>query len=159
RNLPEEPIVGVEEGTDLFIRELREELSQVDDIVQVVLNGHARVEVNLDDVLEKIFYDPERLEEANLSFMQKVHIARASTLNTADVAQWHLSVALNVLRNRAVHRRKDGDVTKNFNEIRAMLLGMGTEKFGEDVRTAGAKDLIVYTAAMCTGLLAVLEDH
>jgi hypothetical protein len=142
-----------------FMTAFREQLSTIDDVVQVILNSHLQVEADLDDVLAAIFYHPERLEEARLTFMQKVHIARAFTWNMDERSDWSLMTTLNALRNEAVHRRKGQKGTKKVGELRRILLEGSTEKFRNKVRSASPKDVIVYAAAMAGGFLVVLEEH
>src|SRR6266566_4799279 len=96
-----------EADTDAFIKEFREELSTIDEFVQVVLNSHFVVERDLDGVLAAIFYHPERLERAELRFMQKVHLARAFTWNMDEMDDWALIAKLNALRNEVVHKRRN----------------------------------------------------
>jgi DNA repair ATPase RecN len=152
-------MVEDDEDGEAFIRKFREQLSTINEFVQVVLNSHFEVESDLDDVLEAIFYDPERLEKAGLKFIQKVHVARAYTWNMGNMSDWAVMETLNTLRNEVTHKRRNEQATKIVRKLRAMLLVMGTDKFRRDVRAASAKDVVVYAAARCGGLLAYVGDH
>jgi soluble cytochrome b562 len=44
-----------QDDTDDFIEGFREHLSQIDDVAQIVLNGHLEIEAGLDDFLNIVF--------------------------------------------------------------------------------------------------------
>jgi glutamine synthetase adenylyltransferase len=148
-----------EDEAEAFIKEFRAELSTISDFAQVVMNSHYSVERDLDDVLAAIFYDPKRLERADLKFMQKVHIARAYTWNMGERSDWQIISELNALRNEVAHRRRNEQANKIVGSLRDKLVVWGTEKFRRDVKAANPNDVVVYAAARCGGFLAFLEDH
>jgi hypothetical protein len=68
------------------------------------LKGHLIIESALDNILDLIFFHPEHLNEARLTFSQKVHLARGYALRKNANPLWTLILELNSLRNEIAHR-------------------------------------------------------
>jgi hypothetical protein len=75
-----------EDESENFIEGFRKDLLYVDDFVQAVLNGHLKVESELDDIIDLIF------------------LSRASCESGHARPEWALMLALNSLRNKLAHR-------------------------------------------------------
>jgi hypothetical protein len=76
---------------DQFIEHMR----QVDDVALAVLKGHLLIEGIIDNILEVIFFHPEQLQSARLTFLQKVALARAYALRKNKDRTWDLVLAIN----------------------------------------------------------------
>jgi hypothetical protein len=141
-----------------FIKAFRERLHHVDDFVQVVLNGHLEIEGHLDDYMQRIFAHPKYLQEARLSFSQKVCIARAYTPETHDRVDWQVMVLFNQIRNKIAHRKRDAVLLLDVSKIRKLVEGV-SKKASADMKLAEGKDVMVYAAALCSGYLAIMEEQ
>lgn len=147
-----------EQQAENFIKAFRERLHHVDDFVQVVLNGHLEIEGQLDDYIQRIFAHPKYLQEARLSFSQKVCITRAYTPETHDRIEWRVMVLFNQIRNKIAHRNRDAVLELDVSQIRKLVEGV-SKKALEDMKLADGKDVMVYAAALCSGYLAIMEEQ
>jgi hypothetical protein len=144
-----------ERSPEEFIKAFRAQLSEVDDVVHVVLNGHLEVEKDLDDVLQIMLFHPEHCWKLRLGFFERVQMARAYSPN-AEATDWEIMLALNSVRNEIAHGGKNR--SSKTGEPRKSLLGHGLEKFRKEVKGADDKEVIVLASAVCCGFLAYLEE-
>ena len=110
-----------QEDRDEFIEAFRKQLGHVDKFIQLVLNSHLEVEGHLDEFVDRIFFHPEHLEDARLSFPQKVHIARSYTTDSNNAAEWRVMLALHAMRNKIAHRRRNKVLKINIGDLRDAL--------------------------------------
>src|SRR5258706_11254651 len=87
------------ENSNAFIERFRAHLSRLDELVHVVLNAHCDTEAALDSFLNVMFYNPQHLEDARLTYLQKTHISRAYNELSNNRPEWQLMLVLNALRN------------------------------------------------------------
>lgn len=151
-------MVDQQEALDRAFERFRTRLSHVDEISQVVLNGHLEVETGLDDLLNVAFFHPEYLQDSRLTFFQKTKIAQAQALGVGASSEWPLILVLNSLRNEIAHGGPTEKRTGKIGELRRMLFGMGTAALHEKLNKADDKDIVIYAAAMCAGFLSILEE-
>jgi hypothetical protein len=140
---------------DSFLEEFRKQLQHVDEFVALVLNGHLEIEGHLDDNV-KYFLDDR--QPAQLGFFPKVDLLRRDRSNPDDEAEWRMMLALNDLRNRIAHRRKEQD-TFDVTPVKAALLQHQSSKVRDEAAQLDAKELIVFASALCCGFLAWLESY
>jgi hypothetical protein len=147
------------EKSDDFLDHYRKVLGEVDEFVQLVLNGHLSVEVGLDAFLEQVCFHASHLELAGLSFYQKVHIARAWAERDDDRGEWRVMLALNSLRNKMAHRstRKNSEV--RIDAIRNAVREAGSKKASEEISGMDDRAVVVYAAALCGAYLLVLRNQ
>jgi hypothetical protein len=70
---------------DPSIESLRERLSDIDEVAQLILNAHLEIEAEMDYVLRLACFQPEHLERLRLGFYQRAQIARsAQSRSTMD---------------------------------------------------------------------------
>jgi hypothetical protein len=75
-----------------------------DEHLDTVLRSHLFIEQLLEAMLVPWFAQPKYLDEARLSFSQKLHLARGLNVRHPDEPIWRAIAALNVLRNDFAHR-------------------------------------------------------
>ena len=80
-----------------------EQLRYVDEAALVVLKGHLLIEEMLDSIISTFVFHGEFIEKANLSFWQKVAIARSMSLDEHQNEMWDIALKLNALRNDLAH--------------------------------------------------------
>jgi hypothetical protein len=147
-----------QEALDRAFERFRARLRHIDEISQIVLNGHLEVETGLDDLLNIAFFHPEYLRDSRLTFFQKTKIAQAQALGVGHSSEWPLMLMFNSLRNEIAHGGATEKRTDKIDELRKMLFGMGTAALHEKLNKADDKEIVIYTAAMCAGFLSVLEE-
>jgi|SRR5258708_606039 len=103
-----------------YMKEFRGHLRQVDEVAQVVLKGHLIIESVLENIITLGLYYPQYLQDARLSFYQKVHIAKALCLRKNTVATWKLILAVNELRNAIAHSLSGEKRTTKMEQLRRL---------------------------------------
>jgi hypothetical protein len=86
-----------------LIAKFAEHLQYVDAVALVVLKCHLLIEEALDRIIGKFVFHPEFLEDARLSFAQKIEIARSMSTGDHRNPMWELVTAFNALRNDLSH--------------------------------------------------------
>jgi hypothetical protein len=112
-----------------FIEGFRKDLSYVDDFVQVVVNGHLKVESHLDDLIDLFFSHPSYIEKAHLSFYHKILVAHASWELGHARPELGLMLALNSLCNKLAHRSMRKELEINLSNFLSLLREMCSKAF------------------------------
>ena len=73
------------------------------DLTLIILKGHLLVEEELNDFLVRCSFQPTALEDARLTFLQKLRVVRAFYPLRQSAAEWGLAEDLNRLRNKISH--------------------------------------------------------
>jgi hypothetical protein len=144
---------------DEFFASYRDVLEKTDPFIQAVLNAHLDVEAHLEDLLELLVFHSADLENAQLRYLQKVHLARSFVQLGRNRPEWRVMIELNGLRNRIVHRNYRETLTVELKKLRDSLQGWGTDTFKSIVKTCSSNDLVVNAALICTGYLSHLTDE
>jgi hypothetical protein len=110
--------MATNEEQDEFIEEFRKHLGHVNELLQLFLNSHLEVEGDLDRFLGEMFFHPEYLEDARISFAQKVQIAPAYTPEDHDRPEWHVMLVLNKIRNDIAHRSRHKPLKIHIEKLR-----------------------------------------
>src|SRR5688500_14272598 len=77
--------------------------TDVDGLTLLVLKGHLFLERRLQTIIDLFVHHPERLRAVNLTFVEKVAIARSLSLEQDGSSIWSLILAINTLRNDIAH--------------------------------------------------------
>ncbi|WP_171232297.1 hypothetical protein [Ruegeria sp. HKCCA4812] len=107
-----------------------------DETVLIVLKGHLLIEEMLDSIIRTFVFHPDYLDDARLSFTQKLHIARSISLDEHDNAMWEIAIRINRLRNELAHSL---DSPKRAGRIQSVLDAYFAEA-NEDEHIALVKD-------------------
>ena len=91
---------------DDFINRFSEELHHASDFITVALNAHLEIERSLDGYINRIFEHTMYLDEAQLTFYQKVCITRAYAPTSHDRYEWGMMIFINTMRNKIAHRSR-----------------------------------------------------
>jgi hypothetical protein len=92
----------------------------------------------------------------NLSFYQKVYVARGSCELGHERPEWALMLALNSVRNKLAHRSIRKELGINISNFRNLLREMNSKYKIDDLN---GHDLIVYAVATCCGYPLILRDR
>jgi hypothetical protein len=136
------------------------ELSKIDEIGQIVLNGQIQIESHIDDILAVIFFHPEHiLTGLRIDFERKVRIVRAYSLRTHNWPPWDLILAFSQLRNAIAHTSDGEKRQERMGAVRSAFFK--TRLPGRLTEFDGANDraIALVACASCSGFLQVLEDE
>ncbi len=99
-------------------------LPQTDDVIVIVLKGHLIVEEILNEILKSHCQNYASIYEANLSFYQKAHVAKA-LLSGFDEFVFPAIFLLNRLRNDLAHnldsRKRDSLIESFIKESKSIF--------------------------------------
>lgn len=127
-------------------------------IVHVILKGHLLLEESLTLILEQYVFHREHLNEARLSFNQKLLLARSLCLRKNKLGEWELLSAINSLRNELTHRLNSPEREKKVTRVKDLYFreaaGCGDI---EQIKVKSDMVIIVYACAHCGGFLASFE--
>ena len=145
---------------DKYTKWFQEELAVVDAVAQVTLKGHLQIEELLEEVLSLYFFHTEHLEDARLSFFQKLCIARALALRKNQISIWKLISAINALRNDLAHSKSGPKRQQKISTIRQLYIEETKEssEFSDHAELPD-EQLVAFACAVSIGFLhTFLED-
>lgn len=90
--------------SEKFSPRIKDLLKGRDEILDIVLRGHLHVEQLFLSMIECWAVSPRYVENARLSFSQKLSLVRAFNFHHPDEPIWDALTALNSLRNDLAHR-------------------------------------------------------
>ncbi len=90
------------DSEDEDIAELTRHLNS-DPIANMVLKGHLLIEEKLTAAIEEFVFNPSCLDDARLTFAQKLAIYRSLSPGASDSSCWDVIAKLNKLRNALSH--------------------------------------------------------
>ena len=100
------------------LRRVGAHLYFADDIMLVVLKGHLLIEDSLMRIIRKFVPHDEFINEARLSFYQKVQIARSLSWDEHRNEMWDLALGLNRVRNDMAHALEPPKVEDHIQALR-----------------------------------------
>jgi len=78
-------------------------MRKTSDLTLIILKGHLLIEEQLNDFFDRCAMYPRVLDDARLSFAQKLRVVRAFCAVPNDSIGWLLADKLNKLRNKISH--------------------------------------------------------
>jgi hypothetical protein len=122
------------------------------------LKGHLIIEEFLTRAIQKFVWHPEHLDDARLSFAQKLSVCRSMSLDNNDKTVWDLISKLNGLRNAFSHSLQGERRTKATDALRsAYMRELGEDKLDEFESTDVG--LLLGVIALCMGFLSGFENE
>jgi hypothetical protein len=137
------------------IDRFKQEMESVDEVAHVLLKGHLLVEEALSAVIDQYVFHREALEEARLTFVQKVHVARALCLRKQTLGEWELILAINALRNDMAHRLNSPLRHKKLARVKELYVREAANFAGlEEIKSGPESVLVLYACGHVAGFLA-----
>lgn len=142
-----------------FFEEFKKDLSLVDEFASLVLRGHYVLERELDKIIEKIFFHPERIltDRVGFGFERKVRLVRAMSRNASEHPHWDIVLALNSLRNTIAHHGYN-DRLERVERIRQACLICTKLDQHEREHGGGYTEVVLFAFGMGVGFLGYIED-
>lgn len=130
-------------------------MEMVDEVAHVLLKGHLLLEETLSAVLDQYVFHREHLEDARLTFAQKVQLARAFCLRKNTLGEWELVLAINALRNDLAHRLNSSGREAKLARVRDLYV-RETASFARPEDRKKWTDVVVLLNACghCAGFLS-----
>jgi hypothetical protein len=146
-----------EEENGRFVGEFHTLLKQhTPEFLQLLVNSHFEIEGDLDAFLQEMFVHPKYVEEARLTFAQKVAIVRAYAGAFSDRPEWKIMSVFNTIRNGIAHRSRHKPHRIGIEQLRDITIATYTDK--KKLRAMDIEKLVVYAALACCGFLQHLTD-
>ncbi|MBN8818305.1 MAG: hypothetical protein J0I80_06250 [Sphingomonas sp.] len=137
-----------------------EQFNNLDDTIVIVLKAHILIEELLDGIISTFVFHAEPLDEARLSFAQKLHLARAMSLREQDNSMWKIGVSYNSQRNDLAHNL---DSPKRVAKILALQNLYREEEKGNPealkVLEEGEQFALMMIGVYFLGFLATFRDE
>jgi hypothetical protein len=150
----------MERETKKQLEKMNEHLTYIDETALIVLKGHLLIEEALGEIIETFVHHADQLENARLTFAQKVAVARSMSLDEHSNSMWQLIASLNSLRNELSHSLKSekrATKTKDVLDLYAKQGGVVPKlNDGKDAPEAAMMSMIV---AMSLGFLSTFIEE
>lgn len=145
-----------------FLRALErftEEMSRIDEVAHVLLKGHLILEEQLVSIIEQYAFQRDHVQEARLSFTQKLAVARSFCLRKNTHGEWELIGALNALRNDIAHNLNSTKRASKLARVKELYFKEAAEypKI-EEVKKASDAEIVFHACAHCSGYLSSFAD-
>jgi hypothetical protein len=130
---------------------------QADEIAMVALKGHLVIEEKMTASIDKFVFHADELEDARLTFAQKLSICRSISADNQKCSIWNVIAKINKLRNTLSHSLDGVARTKAMTALRAAYMNecrmlAPLEEFGDAA-------MVVEATALCLGFLGGLENE
>ena len=130
----------------------------VDRETLVVLKGHLLIEESLNSIIETFVHHAEKMQNAKLSFFQKVHIAKSMSLTEHESSAWILIEHINSLRNDFAHKLESEKRAAKIENLKKLYaLECKDNEFTEDPTAEDNSLFIGDVVAFCLGFLGSFE--
>jgi hypothetical protein len=149
-----EALVGERVGA---LRELsRKHLLKVDEFTTVVVKGHLVLEQYLMRMISVYCRLPKYLEEARLSFWQKIQLAKGFIFFPIEPDLWRAIELMNSIRNDVAHNLESPKLAGHIAEVRKLRCCSPTSK---EIREALKTDrgAVELTIGYCIGALQFVD--
>ena len=142
-----------------YVEMFEKHISEIDPLQLTILNGHLIIESALDNILSTIFFHPEHIEEAELEFNQKVHVARSYALRKNKEPVWNLILVINAVRNEIAHNLGEGmKREKKMARLRRLYLAHVSAEDAKKREDAADYVIAALACVSCIGFLGMFED-
>lgn len=131
---------------------------ELDKVALIALKGHLVLEEMITAAIEKIVFHPEYLDDARLTFAQKLVISRCVSLDDNNNSMWDLISKLNRLRNTLSHSLEGESRVNAMNALRAAYIQQRGGKLEEWEKTDDALFLLG-VVSFCLGFLDGFEQE
>ena len=129
-----------------------------DAAAMLALKGHLVIEEKITSTIEKFVFHPEYLDDARLTWAQKIAVARCLSLDENRNSMWDLLAKLNRLRNALSHSLEG---TRRADAMSALKDGYVKERNAklEAWEEANEASLIMGVVSLCLGFLDSFEQE
>jgi len=138
--------------------DFEEQMHDIDELAQVIVKGHLIIEGALENIISQMFFHPEYVLDARLSFHQKVGLARAYGLRKDKISVWSLILEINKLRNEMAHRLRNKRRELVLVRFRRVALAEINPEKRSMFEGGADQDLAIIACSMSLGFLAELEQ-
>lgn len=141
-----------------LIQRVEDQFRHVDPVAQVVLNGHLLIEELLTEIIERFVFHPALLDQVNLGFFKKVHLARSLSLDEHDNDMWDLVLAINELRNQLAHSLDDDKRQPKIAKVRTLYFRETADTPEiEHQQTLADEIVLAFAASLVIGFLSTFR--
>ncbi len=130
------------------------------DLTLIILKGHLLVEEELNDFLVHCSFQPTALEDARLTFLQKLRVVRAFYPLRQTAKEWALAEDLNKLRNKISHHAEVLDLSSLVDHLVAADKSQQAHHHarGRVTRAEKLRRVIIHLVAFFSVLTETMSD-
>jgi hypothetical protein len=123
----------------------------------LALKGHLVIEEKITSAIDKFVFHPEYLDDARLTFAQKLLFARALSLDEHTNSMWDLLARLNKLRNTLSHSLDGERRARAMNALKdAYVMECGGKLQDQD---AADEAPVLGAVSLCLGFIDSFEKE
>ena len=116
------------------------------------------LEEQLQRILDIFLFHPQHLEEARLSFAQKVALARSMSLDEHSNSMWQLNLAVNTLRNELAHALGSEKRKNKFDRLKTLYIAE-RDVTAEEADRSPDHIIASFAISLCLGFLGSFEEE
>lgn len=136
--------------------QFKKHFEDIDELALSVLKSHLIMESAIDNIIGLIFFHPDIVLDARISFFVKVQLARAYALHEKDMTIWKLVFAIGELRNEIAHSLEGKKRETRLAAVRKLYLAEAPN-FAEVHKNYPDHLIVVLASSLCVGFLAEFE--
>lgn len=141
-------------------RQLAKIFGDIDRESLVILKGHLLIEESLNFIIENFVHHSEFMNNARLTFYQKLYIARSMSLSEQDNSMWLIIEKINTLRNDFSHRLESDKREAKIQIIVSLYkLEMKATENEHDWENEELPIFLAYVISLCIGFLSEFESE
>jgi hypothetical protein len=129
------------------------------DLTLIILKGHLLIEEELNSFLVHCSFQPEALEDARLTFLQKLRVVRAFYPLRQTAREWNIAEDLNKLRNKISHHAEVLDLHSLIDRLVSAAKPQRSDRPRRRVtRADNLRHVIIHLAAFFSVLTETMGD-
>jgi hypothetical protein len=130
--------------------QFRKHFEEIDELALAVLKSHLIMESAIDNIIGLIFFHPDLVLDARISFFVKVQMVRAYALHESEMTIWKLVLAISELRNEIAHNLEGKKREKRLAAVRNLYLAEAHKNYPDHL-------IVILASTLCTGFLGEME--
>ncbi len=140
---------------DKNLERFAKKMSDLDELGNYILKGHLLVEEMVTRIVESFVFHREFIDEARLTFHQKLQLARATSTSDHGNSMWGLISILNSLRNEMSHSLDRPKLQPKLDALRHKYF----EEFPKESSSLSDEQVALNAVLACMGFLSAHESE
>jgi hypothetical protein len=156
-NSPHQKWNQIFEESRSFANGLHALLPDSEDLTLLALKGHLILEALLTRIVSVHFWDPAKLQKANLRFNQLVQIASGMVKLPYPTGVWGALRKLNEVRNAMAHNLEPRKVEEKLDELFILACGQQLKRDSNSQAPESASEKLAMAISSLIGALGVID--
>ncbi|WNV10966.1 hypothetical protein [Tardiphaga sp. 709] len=137
--------------------QFKKHFEEIDELALTVLKSHLIMESAIDNIIRLVFFHPNLVLDARVSFFMKVQMVRAYALHENEMTIWKLILAISELRNEIAHSLEGAKRETRVASLRKLYLSEAPD-LADRHKDYPDHLIVVFASSLCTGFLGEMEQ-